>query len=82
MRFSMAYDDRDFRAVVKDFITGKFEGVGKMITSRISIEDLVVGGLEELVHKKDHHVKIVATPKKALLEEAARKASSRRKVLL
>lgn len=38
-----------------------------MITSRINLDDLAVKGFEELVTKKDDHVKILATPKSSLL---------------
>lgn len=34
-----------------------------MITSRILLRDLPGQGFEELINNKDHHVKIVATPK-------------------
>lgn len=77
VKFSLAYDNQDFKDVVKDFIAGKFDGVGAMITSRILIEDLAERGLEELIHRKDFHVKVLATPKKALLEEAMKRASSK-----
>lgn len=76
--FSFAYDHCDFGQVVEDFVTGKFEGVGKMITSRILVEDLTMKGLEELIHRKDSHVKIVATPKQSLLDKAVDAASLRR----
>ncbi|CZT17987.1 related to threonine dehydrogenase and related Zn-dependent dehydrogenases [Ramularia collo-cygni] len=76
IKFSIAYDHEDFEQVTKDFVAGKFEGVGKMITSRILVEDLAEKGFEELIHKKDLHVKIVATPKKTLLDEASSRGSS------
>lgn len=63
IKFSMAYDNTDFKAVVDDFIAGKFAGAEKMITSRILLRDLPGQGFEELINNKDHHVKIVATPK-------------------
>lgn len=36
-----------------------------MITSRVALEDVVVKGFEELVARKDNHVKILISPKLA-----------------
>lgn len=38
-----------------------------MITSRIFLDDVVKLGFEELIQKKDDHVKIIVTPKRDLL---------------
>jgi hypothetical protein len=46
---------------------GKFQGVEKMITSRIALDDVVSKGFEALVTNKDDHVKIMVTPKKECL---------------
>ncbi len=46
---------------------GKFKGAEKMITARIALDDLVAKGFDELITKKDEHVKIVATPRAELL---------------
>lgn len=46
---------------------GKFAGVEKMITARIALDDVASKGFEELLTKKDDHVKIVATPRAELL---------------
>lgn len=43
--------------------TGKIEGYELMITSRISLEDVVSRGFEELATNKDDHVKILISPK-------------------
>lgn len=48
-------------------IKGKFEGMESMITSRIYLDDVVELGLEELIKRKDHHIKIVVTPQRKLL---------------
>jgi hypothetical protein len=48
--------------------TGKFDGVENMITSRIILEDVVTKGFEELITNKDHHVKIMVTPKPECLQ--------------
>jgi threonine dehydrogenase-like Zn-dependent dehydrogenase len=43
---------------------GRFQGYEKMVTSRVSLEDVVAGGFEELVNNKDDHIKILISPKK------------------
>jgi len=48
-------------------LIGKYAGAEKMITSRISLDDIAVKGFDELITKKDEHVKILATPKSGLL---------------
>jgi threonine dehydrogenase-like Zn-dependent dehydrogenase len=67
VRMIMAYDDKDFAETVADFVAGKFQGVEKMVTARISIEDVKEKGFEQLIKNKDQHVKILATPRKELL---------------
>jgi hypothetical protein len=42
---------------------GKLKGAESMITRRISLENIVQEGLEELIKHKDQHVKILVTPK-------------------
>ena len=39
-----------------------------MVTSRISVEDVVAKGFEELINNKDEHIKILVTPKKSSSE--------------
>jgi (R,R)-butanediol dehydrogenase/meso-butanediol dehydrogenase/diacetyl reductase len=68
VKVTFAYDDSDYKAVVDDFVAGKFEDVGKMITSRVALRDVVAKGLDELINNKDKHVKILITPKQDLLE--------------
>lgn len=46
---------------------GKFAGAEKMITARIALDDIATKGFDELVTKKDDHVKIVVTPRAELL---------------
>jgi hypothetical protein len=41
---------------------GRFQGVEKMITSRLLLEDIVEKGFKELIKPNDH-IKILATPK-------------------
>lgn len=38
-----------------------------MVTSRIGLDDVSQRGFEELVQNKDHHIKILVTPKSELL---------------
>ncbi|VUC21498.1 unnamed protein product [Clonostachys rosea] len=60
---SLAYNDADFSAVVGAFISGQFNGVEKMVTRKISLQEVVQKGFEHLVHQKDEHMKIVVSPK-------------------
>ena len=69
IKFSMAYTNSDFKKVVEDFVAGKFVGVEKMITSRVSLEDLPTRGFDELITNKDEHVKILATPQSKFLAQ-------------
>lgn len=46
----------------------EFDGIEKMVTSRIALEDIVEHGFEALVHEKEKHIKILVTPRKELLE--------------
>jgi len=47
---------------------GKLVGYEKMVTSRISVEDIVGKGFEELVNNKDQHIKIMVTPRRDALK--------------
>ncbi|OCT45300.1 (R,R)-butanediol dehydrogenase [Cladophialophora carrionii] len=69
LRVAMSYTDADFREVVQDYLDGKFEGVERMITSRIVLDDVVQKGFEELVTNKDDHVKIMVTPKRRNIQD-------------
>ncbi|KIW80220.1 hypothetical protein Z517_06835 [Fonsecaea pedrosoi CBS 271.37] len=60
---SLAYDESDFREVVEEFVTGKFDEAKSMITSRIKVDDVVEKGFEELLRNKDNQIKILVTPK-------------------
>jgi threonine dehydrogenase-like Zn-dependent dehydrogenase len=42
---------------------GKFPGYESMVTDRISLEDIVSKGFEELVNNKDDHIKILVSPR-------------------
>ena len=45
---------------------GRLKGYEKMVTSRISVEEIVEKGFKELVDNKDKHIKILVSPKKTL----------------
>ncbi|CAG9945110.1 unnamed protein product [Clonostachys rosea f. rosea IK726] len=60
---SLAYNDKDFSEVVEAFVSGQFNGVEKMVTGRISLQEVVQEGFEHLVHQKDKHMKIAVSPK-------------------
>ncbi|KAL5358527.1 chaperonin 10-like protein [Aspergillus floccosus] len=62
LKSSLAYDETDFKQVVEAYVEGRFRGVEQMITRRISLEDVVAKGYEELSRPNDH-IKILATPK-------------------
>lgn len=78
---SIAYHDKDFKETIDAFVAGqlsttshisrltihagKFEGLEKMVTSRIHIDDTPEKGFKELVNNKDHHIKILITPDKS-----------------
>ncbi|KIX07220.1 chlorophyll synthesis pathway protein BchC [Rhinocladiella mackenziei CBS 650.93] len=61
---SCCYNEEDFREVMKLIGQGHFKGYEKMVTSRISLEDLVPKGFEELVNNRDDQIKILISPKK------------------
>lgn len=42
---------------------GAFDGYEKLVTRRISLEDVVTKGFEELVNNKDDQIKILVSPK-------------------
>ncbi len=50
-----------------DHFAGNYPGFEKMVTGRISVEDVVSKGFMELIENKDEHVKILVTPKKEVL---------------
>jgi threonine dehydrogenase-like Zn-dependent dehydrogenase len=45
-------------------VKGSFKGLEKMVTSRIGLDDIVEKGFENLVERKDEHIKILVSPKK------------------
>ncbi|KAL2833286.1 GroES-like protein [Aspergillus cavernicola] len=61
---SMAYDQGDFKETVEAFVAGRFKGIEKMITRRITLEDIVEKGFEELVKPNDH-IKILGTTRQS-----------------
>ncbi|KAL4870675.1 hypothetical protein BDV12DRAFT_165584 [Aspergillus spectabilis] len=61
---SLAYDGGDFGDTVDAFVAGRFNGVERMITKRIQLEDIVEHGFKDLVKPNDH-IKVLATPKHA-----------------
>ncbi|KAL5382972.1 hypothetical protein DPSP01_006239 [Paraphaeosphaeria sporulosa] len=67
LKASVIYTDRSFRETVDAFAAGGFKGLGGMVTSRIHIDDIIEKGFEELINNKDHHIKIMVTPKNECL---------------
>jgi hypothetical protein len=42
---------------------GAFDGYEKLVTRRVSLEDVVTKGFDELVNNKDDQIKILVSPK-------------------
>jgi (R,R)-butanediol dehydrogenase / meso-butanediol dehydrogenase / diacetyl reductase len=62
IRFSMTYEPAvDFPATMAMLADGRFDA-GAMISDHIPLERLVDGGLEELIHHADRHLKILVDP--------------------
>ena len=61
---------------------GKFPGVEEMVTSRIELDDVAKQGFEELVRNKDHHIKILVTPKSELLSAQSQRNGASKPSLL
>lgn len=77
-KYSLAYNDKDFKETVDFFIagkksltptldrvhqdTGKFKGLEKMVTSRVHLDNISTKGFEELVNNKDDQIKILISP--------------------
>jgi hypothetical protein len=49
--------------IIADRVVESLPGYEQMVTSRISLEDLVKLGFEELINNKDDHIKILISPK-------------------
>ncbi|KAF3031487.1 hypothetical protein E8E12_000429 [Didymella heteroderae] len=58
----LAYTDEEFKDVVDAFAAGRFNNLETMVTSKIYIDDIVTKGFDELVAKRDQHVKILVSP--------------------
>ena len=46
---------------------GNYAGAEKMITGRVGLDDVATKAFDELITKKDEHVKILVTPRKELV---------------
>lgn len=57
---SLAYNG-EFADVIEFVANGNID-ITPLITGRIHLEDIVTGGFEELVHNKEHNVKILVSP--------------------
>jgi len=64
---SMSYTEQDFKETVDTFNDGLFEGIEKLVTKRVALEEVVDKGFEELINNKDLHIKILVTPRSDLL---------------
>ena len=61
LTFSQGYDDEDFPAAINYLADGRVR-VDDYITKIISMDDLVEGGIKELINNPDENVKILVTP--------------------
>jgi threonine dehydrogenase-like Zn-dependent dehydrogenase len=61
---SAGYDKEDSFEVIEELSNGRFPGIEKSITRRITIDETVEKGFEALVNEMDKHVKILITPKR------------------
>lgn len=43
---------------------GKIEGYEKLVTGRITMNDIVEEGFNELINNKDKHIKILVNPRR------------------
>ena len=50
-------------AVMDMMASGRLAGYERMVTGRIGLDDIVTKGFEELINRKDEHVKILVTPR-------------------
>ena len=48
---------------------GKLKGYDRMVTARITLDDVVSKGFEELINNKDGHIKIMVTPKPRIVPQ-------------
>ena len=53
----------DFAEVMDVMAQGKLVGYEKMVTGRIKLENIVPQGFDELINKKDKHIKILVQPR-------------------
>jgi threonine dehydrogenase-like Zn-dependent dehydrogenase len=60
---SEGYDPEDFKEVIEELSQGRFPGIEKTITRRVSVGDAVTKGFDALVQEMDKHVKILISPK-------------------
>ncbi|KAH7021482.1 threonine dehydrogenase [Microdochium trichocladiopsis] len=63
-RAFLAYGEKDFAETVAAFTAGRFKGVEKMITSRLSLDEIVDKGFEVLIGDSQDEIKILASPKR------------------
>lgn len=61
----LIFSTEDFFEVMQWMADGKILGYEKMVTGRISVEDVVEKGFKELINNKDQHIKILVSPKKS-----------------
>jgi 2-desacetyl-2-hydroxyethyl bacteriochlorophyllide A dehydrogenase len=64
MKGTLIMGTNDFAEVMDMMVSGKLAGYEKMVTGRISVEDIVSKGFEELANNRDKHIKILVDPRR------------------
>ncbi len=63
IRSALIFSDDEFKETMQLLADGKMVGYEKLVTGRISVEDIVEQGFKELINNKDEHVKILVGTK-------------------
>ncbi|PPJ50939.1 hypothetical protein CBER1_06512 [Cercospora berteroae] len=63
MKGTLIFADGDFEGVMDLMASGRLAGYERLVTARIGLDDIVQKGFEELVNRKDEHIKILVKPR-------------------
>ncbi|KAM3423186.1 hypothetical protein BST61_g636 [Cercospora zeina] len=62
MKGTLIFADGDFEEIMDLMASGRLSGYERLITGRIGLDEIVEKGFEELVNRKDEHIKILVKP--------------------